>query len=125
MRCTYVNANGEQCQANAMKKSQYCFAHNPDTREDHALAVAKGGKMSKRDRLSLPPAPMKNPSDVVSILEETINGVRGGTIPPQIANTIAYICSHALKAMENANLDERIEMIESVLFERKTTLKRK
>ncbi len=124
MKCTYTKTNGERCGANAMKKSNYCFAHNPDTKEDHSLAVVKGGKSSKRDRLSLPERDVKTPSDVVEILEETINGVRNGSIPPNVANTIAYICSHTLKAMETANLDGRIEMIESILMQRKT-VKRK
>lgn len=123
-QCTYINANGEQCKANPMKDSQYCFTHNPDTREEHALAVIKGGKLSKRDRLNLPPVEVKTPNDVVSLLEETINGIRSGKIPPNVANTIAYICGHALKAMENANLDQRVEMIESVLFERKMKFKK-
>ena len=125
MSCAYVNTSGEQCQANAMKNSQFCFVHNPETKEKHARAGKKGGHMSKRDKLNLPAVPIKSPSDVVLILEETINGVRSGTIPPQIANTLAYICSHALSAMKDANLDQRVEMIESILLERKMTMRRK
>ena len=120
MKCTYIKANKAKCQANAMKNSKFCFAHNPDTKEQHALAVVKGGKLSKRDRLNLPLVKIKTPADVVSILEEAINGVRTGTIPPNVANTLAYICSHTLRAMEASGLDDRLEIVESVLLKRKS-----
>jgi len=120
MKCAYVKANKAKCQANAMKNSRFCFTHNPDTKEQHALAVVKGGKLSKRDRLNLPLVQIKTPADVVNVLEETINGVRSGTIPPNVANTLAYICSHTLKAMEASCLDDRLEIVESVLLKRKS-----
>lgn len=120
MSCAYINTCGEKCQANAMKNSEFCFVHNPNTKEEHALAVKKGGHMSKRDKLNLPAVPIKSPADIVSVLEETINGVRSGTIPPQIANTIAYICSHALKAFEVSKLNDKVELIQRVVLEKKT-----
>lgn len=120
MKCAYVKADGEHCQANSMKNSEFCFSHNPATKEKHALAVVKGGKMSRRNRLNLPSVPVRNPEDVINVLEEAINGVRSGVIPPNIANTLAFICSHALRAMEASNLDERLEIVESVLMQRKT-----
>lgn len=119
MKCAYIKADGNQCQANAMKNYKYCFAHNPKTKEEHALAVVKGGKASKRDRLNLEPIDIQKPDDVIGLLEETINGIREGNIPPKIANTIGYLCGHLLKAIEAADLDQRLEIIERVIFERK------
>jgi dissimilatory sulfite reductase (desulfoviridin) alpha/beta subunit len=123
MRCAYIKANGDQCGAQAMKNDQFCFSHNPKSKKKHQLAVIKGGKLSRRDRLDLPPVEVRTPEHVVAILEETINGVRSGSISPSIANTLAYVCSHALRAMEVSNLDERLEVIESVLMSRRTTKK--
>lgn len=123
MKCAYIQANGRTCQANAMKESSFCFVHNPETKEQHALAVTKGGQLSRKDKLSLPPIVMKSPSDIVAILEEVTNGVRSGAIPSQMANTLAYVCSHALKAMEASTLDDRLELVESVLLERKVVRK--
>ena len=104
-----------------MKASGYCFAHNPKTREKHSLAVAKGGKLSKKTRLELPPVKIKKPEDVVDLLEETINGIRDGSIPPNVANTIAYVCSHALKAIELSKYANKLESVERILMERKIT----
>ena len=119
MKCAYKKTNGQRCGANSMKASKYCFVHNPKTRKKHSLAVVKGGKLSKKTRLELPPVEIKNPEDVVKLLEETINGIRGGSIPPNVANTIAYICSHALKAIELSKYADKIESIERILMERK------
>jgi len=125
MQCKYQKSNGEQCQGNAMKSEEYCFAHHPDYEEKRLAASAKGGSLSRKTNLELPPVSLQRPTDVVGVLEETINGVRDGSIPPNIANTLAYICSHALRAMEAANLDGRLEIVESILLERKTIKKGK
>ena len=121
MKCAYLNANQKRCKANAMKKSKYCFAHNPKTRDEHALAVKKGGKLSRKTKLDMPPVEIKSPADVVNLLEETINGIRDGSIPPNVANTIAYVCSHAIKAIELSKYADKIESVERILMERKIT----
>ena len=120
MKCQFTKSSGEQCHANALRDEQYCFAHHPDYEEKRLAASAKGGALSRKTKLDLEPIIMRQPGDVVAILEETINGVRSGSIPPHVANTLAYICSHALKAMEASNLSGRLEMVESILLQRKT-----
>lgn len=119
MQCTFIKSDQTQCRAQAMTNESYCFAHHPNTQTEHQEAVKKGGLASRRDRLELAPITLRTPSDAVLLLEEVINGVRSGNIPPAIGNTLAYICSHALKAMEVASLDNRLEIIESIIIERK------
>lgn len=123
MKCAYIKTNGQQCQANAKKDSGYCFSHDPESKDAHQLAVVKGGQAKKRKELDLPAVVTRTPQDVVSLLEETINLVRNGTIDPALGNSLGFLCSHLLKAMEAANLDDRLEMVESVLLERKTVKK--
>jgi len=108
-----------------MKGSDYCFTHNPDTQVEKHLAVVKGGLASKRVKLDLEPLSIKTPQEVSMLLENTINGVRSGEIPPNIANTIGYLAGHALKALEASNLDQRVEMVESILLERKKAIRRR
>jgi len=121
MQCTYLKQDGSQCGANAMKESQFCFSHNPDTQKEKHLATVKGGENSRAVELSLPPMSLQEPKEVVSLLGDTINGVRSGGIPPNIANTVGYLAGHLIKAMEVANLAGRLEMVESVLIERKVS----
>ena len=122
--CKYIKPNGERCRAKAMKESDYCFTHNPDTQTEKHLAVVKGGLASKRVKLELKPLSLKTPQGVAELLEDTINRVRSGEMPPKIANTIGYLAGHALKALEASNLDQRVEMVESILLQRKQSVRR-
>jgi len=108
-----------------MKESDYCFTHNPDTQIEKHLAVVKGGLASKKIKLDLKPLSIKNPQEVGKLLEDTINKVRSGEIPPNIANAIGYLAGHALKALEASNLDQRVEIVESILLERKKAIRRR
>jgi len=123
--CIFIKPDGERCQAKAMKGSDYCFTHNPDTQIEKHLAVVKGGLASKKVKLDLEPLSIKTPQEVGKLLEDTINGVRSGEIPPNIANTIGYLAGHALKALEASNLDQRVEMVESILLQRKKSVRRR
>ena len=102
-----------------MKGSDYCFSHNPDTQIEKHLAVVKGGLNSKKVNLDLEPLSIKTPQEVSMLLEDTINGVRSGELPPNIANTIGYLAGHALKALETADLEEKIKELEAVIMGRK------
>ncbi|MBI2085957.1 hypothetical protein HYT74_01300 [Candidatus Daviesbacteria bacterium] len=123
MQCQYIKEDGEQCGAMSIKEATFCFSHNPETQQDKQLAVTKGGYASKKTVLALVPLEIKTPQQVVDLLESTINSVRSGEIPPNIANTIGYLAGHMLKALEVSDMDQRVEMIESVLFQRKIASK--
>lgn len=120
-QCIYIKEDGEQCNAKPIKGSQYCFSHNPDTKIEKHLAVVKGGLNSKKVNLNLTPLSIKEAKEVAHLLEDTINGVRSGEIPPNIANTIGYLAGHALKAIELARYADKVESVERVLMERKIT----
>lgn len=107
-----------------MKETTFCFSHNPETQEEKLLAVSKGGHNSRSLELDLPAIVLNTPEQVVKLLEDTINGVRGGNIPPNIANTVGYLAGHLLKAIEISSIDKRLEIVESVLIQRKATFRR-
>ena len=125
MRCQFIKDDGEECEAMAMKDATFCFTHNPETQEEKHLAVVKGGENSKKSILGLEAVAVQTPQQVIALLESTINGVRSGEIPPNIANTIGYLAGHMLKAIDVSNLDQRLEMVESVMLERRTAIRRK
>jgi len=116
--CKAIKQNGEQCLAKTMKGSDYCFSHNPDTQIEKHLAVVKGGLASKRIKLNLVPLSIKTPQEIEKLLEDTINRVRSGEMPPNIANTIGYLTGHILKAIEASELKEKIAELEAVLIGR-------
>ncbi len=120
-QCSYIKSDGEQCNARPIKRSNYCFSHNPDTKVEKHLAVVKGGLNSKKVNLDLEPLNIKTAQEVSTLLEDTINRVRSGEIPTRIANTIGYLAGHALKAIELAKYADKIESVERILMERRIT----
>lgn len=119
MQCIYEN-NDKKCEANAMKDSEYCFAHNPETKDALHEAAIKGGSVPKKNELNLPPISLKTVPDVISLVEDTVNRVRGGEIPVNVANCIGYLANIALRALEVGEIDEKLELINSLILGRKT-----
>ena len=79
--------------------------------------------MSRKTNLDLETIELTSSSDVVVLLGETINLVRSGDLPTNIANCIGYLSGHFLKAVEAAEIQDRIEVIERVIFEKKSLIK--
>ena len=113
--CKAIKQNGEQCLAKAMKGSDYCFTHNPKMKEEKRLAVVKGGLNSKRVRLNLKPLNVRTPYEAGTLLEDTLNRVRSGEMPPNIANSIGYLTGVMIKAYEASKLEQRLIDLEDAL----------
>jgi len=122
MKCIFIKENNEECQANSMKDSQYCFLHNPEIpKEEKKLVQAKGGKGNiTRIQNPLPPITVNTPDDVVSLLTDTINRVRSGELDVRIANVLGYLSGHLIKALEVSEVDKRVSTIERIILERST-----
>lgn len=115
-KCQYTKSEGEQCKAWAMTDSDFCFTHNPDMQEERALANQRGGQVGKANPTEpLPPIELSQPKDVVVLLQDTIRGVRAGEIDLKIANSVGYLSGQLLKAHEVAQLQARIEFLETLL----------
>jgi hypothetical protein len=123
MQCTYIKADGTQCNAQAMTQSEFCFSHDPETQEDKELAVRKGGLAPKGKEEPLPPMPITNPTEILALIHDTINRVRTSPMTHHKANCIGYLASIALKTMEVGELDEKLELINSLILERKVRIK--
>ena|SRR3989344_90170 len=125
--CIFIKSNGERCGGFPVEGSAYCINHEPRMKEKKLEAVRNGGAATSYERLelALPAMVISGPADVVVATVQTINEVRTGQLPPKVASTIGYLLGVALKAYEVANLDQRVEMIESVLVERRMAIKRK
>lgn len=119
-KCKHILDNGERCKAYALTDKEYCFSHDPESKEAKAIAVRNGGLVKPiRIETALAEVIIKTPKDVVTVLSKTISEVRDGSLPPQIANTIGFLSGHLLKAFEQAELADKIEEINGVLTSRK------
>jgi len=124
MICKQVKDNGEQCQANAMTDSEYCFSHNPDTKEQLKEATRKGGEVSYYDKGLIKLEPIDITTDnraVIYILADTLNRVRrvkpDGSMDIKIANCIGFLSSKVLEAQKELVLSDRLDQLEDKLIE--------
>jgi len=123
MQCAFLKQDGEQCEAYSMAGSKFCYAHNPEVSlEDKKVAQAKGGKGGLITVSEpLPPIVIKDPNGVVDLITDTIDRVRAGTLDVKTANCIGVLSGHLIKAYEVAKLNDRVEIIERVIMEKRTT----
>jgi len=121
MKCEFIKSDGSQCHANAMSNSDYCYLHNPEIAEEtKRLNQIKGGKnRAVMLKEALPPMKIQTPDDTVSLLADTIGRVRGGEMDIKVANCLGFLCGHLLKAFEVARLNDKVELIERIVLEKR------
>jgi len=122
MKCIYIKEGGEQCNAFAMGNSQFCYLHNPDiTDEEKREAQSNGGKTKALTlKEPLPELVLAEPADAVLLIADTISRVRAGTLDIRTANCLGFLSDKLLKAFETSRLNDRLEVIERVILEKKT-----
>jgi hypothetical protein len=116
MVCRGKTSAGSNCKANAMSGSNYCFSHNPATREQHRAATRKGGAVSPFKAVEtaiLPKVELASVQSVVDVLADAINRVRvvrpDGSMDVKSANTLGFLCGKYAELYKIANLEEKIK----------------
>ncbi len=118
MKCKFVKSNKQQCQANAMSNSDYCFHHNPSiSKSKKKKAQSKGGRANKTTiKEPLSPVTIKELKDVVVLLGDTVNRVRAGQMDAKIANCLFYGSGQLIRALQASEIEKRVEAIEEIVF---------
>jgi len=121
MKCSFIKQDGEQCKANAMSESEYCYLHNPEISEEvKRINQIRGGKnRAVMLKEALPPMEIHTPDDTIGLLADTIGRVRAGEMDIKVANCIGVLSGHLLKAFEVARLNDKVELIERVVLEKR------
>lgn len=117
-KCKHRKGN-RHCKNYALTGDDYCFFHSPKKAKERAEAQRKGGKKAlaeKKRILEQSNIQIKNTSDVVKLLNETINQVRTGEIEVKIANAVGYLSGICLKALEQGDIEKRLEALEDKVF---------
>jgi len=120
MQCKKVKEDSEQCNANAMKDSEFCYTHNPDIPpEEKKEAQAKGGanRAVIIDK-ALPEIPVVDVEGVVLLLADTVNQVRSGRMNIKVANCLGTLAGQLVKALELAKYAGKIDLLEAMLKKR-------
>ncbi len=114
--CIFVKKNGDTCGALAMKNSDFCFFHNPETETKRQETKRKGGKSKVIVvKGKFPAVKIKKVSDVVKFLTDLINGVLIGEIDLRISTGLTYIANSVLKGLELSQVESRIDKLETKL----------
>jgi hypothetical protein len=115
--CKAQKPDGSDCQAVALPGSEYCFFHDPEKAERRREAQSLGGRHNHMKTLDAdtPDVKIENCHDTVPLLSDTINQVRKGQIDPRVANTLGYLASVLIKAVEQSDIEKRIEAIEAAV----------
>ena len=121
-KCTHTKDDGTPCGAYAMAGTEFCYLHNPAiSQEEKRLTQTRGGEARALTIAEpLPLMSLETPQDAVMLLADTINRVRAGQLDVRIANCIGVLSGHLLKALEVAQLKDKIEVIERLVVEKRT-----
>ena len=120
MQCNYKRQNNIQCKGNAMLNAEFCYFHNPAIAEaDKQKSRVAGGK-NNAVAIAEPLEPLKieTTADVVILLTQTVNLIRGGKMEVRVANCLGVLSGHLIKAFEVSDLEKRIEKIENTIEQR-------
>jgi len=125
-QCQFKKSDGTHCGGWSMQDSDFCFLHNPEISEEEKKETQSRGGQANKIQTSepLPPVKIEQGRDIVLLLESTINKVRAGEMDLKVANCIGFLCGHLIRAFETADLQTKIETIERLILERKTTFKK-
>lgn len=116
MMCKFIKEDGTRCGMRALKGSDLCFTHNPDVKEQKALAVKNGGENRKTFVEIGDYKEIKSPKDIRDILGEGINLLRTGKMPcNNPPGALAYLCKAWLDAHEISEVEDRIISLEDRL----------
>ena len=123
MKCEFIKPDGQKCEANAVKGSEFCYFHNPAVSDEEKREAQSNGGKGKALTLPepLPELALTTPDHAVLLIADTISRVRAGTLDIRIANCIGFLSDKLLKAFEISKLNSRVEVIEQVIrIQRKT-----
>jgi hypothetical protein len=111
MKCRAKNNSGKPCSAPAVGGTNRCVMHS-----GRAVELGrKGGRrraVYKPDGLKEFPAP-KNAADLRELLAQSIIEIRTGKLDPKLANSISYLGTGFLRALEISDLETRLLALET------------
>lgn len=112
MKCTQILPNNERCKVNALKNEEFCFWHSPNKELERKKAVQDGGNSPKRSYGVDDDIKLDSSQDIRELMEKTIRNMNQNKISVNMANATGYLANIALKAIEQGDLEKRLEVLE-------------
>ena len=124
-RCKGVTRSGEACTAWPMEGGLCYFHANPNKASELGKRGGRAkGPTSTPGVSEYVARPLKSVDDVTKLLGDTINDLRSGMIDSRLANTVGFLATGMLKALQQGDLEGRLRAMEAVLSSNKTSPKR-
>ena len=114
--CTAITSSGTRCKGIAIDSSGLCHAHHPDRAEARSRAAKRGGKRGGRGRPSSELSRLQQRFE--ELAEQVLSGEveRGvGAVAAQLLNGARACVATRLKAIEQEDILERVEELETIL----------
>ena len=115
-KCSGITQAGTACKGTPIDGSQWCYVHDPEHAEERRRHGARGGKRGGRGR------PVTELSDIKDRLRTMVEDVRNGTMDRadaavcgQLYNTLIRAVGVELKVVEQRDILERMEELETLL----------
>lgn len=112
IQCSATTHAGTRCPNRVMPGKTQCFTHDPDTIERRRYGSREGGKGKSNERRAY----KKIPSDIrstLTVLFDTLEGVRNGSIAPAQAQAIASLSRAIVSAWEAGSVEAKLRELEA------------
>ena len=112
MQCQKKKRDGNQCRARARSGQKYCALHAEPGKA--AELGSRGGRrraVYSPDGLQEFTAP-RTAADLRDLLAQSIIEIRAGKLDPKLVNSISYLGTGFLRAIEVADIQARLESLE-------------
>lgn len=120
-QCNFIKPDKTKCKAKAVQDDGFCFWHSAKMKEKREQAIRDGGNSPKRSYGRDEIVTITNTQDVLKLIEETINDLRGNKTSTKLATAIGYLSGIALKTIEQGDIEKRLEVIEYAIKLKKQT----
>jgi hypothetical protein len=111
-RCKAVTRYGERCKCAPVHGTKFCLLHTGDTASRMGTKGGRRRAIYNPDGLE-PFTRPQNAGEMQMLLAQTIVEVRSGKMDPRVANTIAYLGTAFLSALETWELENRVQALEA------------
>lgn len=117
-QCAFRLPSGEPCRAAPLHDSQFCWAHSPEHAQEAQEARRLGGQRRKREVTLLGAYELEavnTTSGIYRVLEIAILETLAMENTIARNRTLGYLIQVVLKAMEDADREERLAALEQVV----------
>jgi hypothetical protein len=119
LRCSGTKRDGSPCTATVEAPQRFCWWHDPANAEKRRRAASKAGKSKPSKELATIKQRLSDLADAVLSDDEETRVDKGvAAVASQVLNVYLRAVSVELKAKEQLELIERLEMLEEALAQR-------